>query len=330
MSPAPLTPSIAHRPQSPAPEPARPVPALDPARPRPAERETADVPDARSQVPPPLVRASDPASLFVPEAGGWLPTALSRGPWSADALHGGPVAALVARAVEGCEPDSAMHVARLTVELRRPVPLTPLTVAAVLSRPGHKVQVIDVSVAAGSTLVATARAVRIRMLAADEAPAVDVSGPVPGQPGAPAPPGAGRLAPALGAEIIAFHTSGAELRFVDGTFRGRGPARVWVRLAVPVVPDEEPSPLQRAAAAADFGNGVSAVVDFERYVFVNPDLTVYLERPPVGEWVCLDASTRLGATGVGLAHSVLWDERRQIGRSLQSLVVQARPDQTGE
>jgi hypothetical protein len=122
----------------------------------------------------------------------------------------------------------------------------------------------------------------------------------------------------------AFHSAGAEMRFVVGEFDGRGPAVVWVRLAVPVLPGEEPSPLQRVAAAADFGNGVSSELDFAHYLFINPDLSVHLHRPAVGEWVCLDASTTIGIPGVGLAHSALWDVHGPIGRSLQSLLVESR------
>ncbi len=69
---------------------------------------------------------------------------------------------------------------------------------------------------------------------------------------------------------------------------------------------------------------MSSELDFAHYVFVNPDLTVYLHRPAMGEWVCLDASTRLGTSGVAVAESALWDVRGPIGRSLQSLVVEQR------
>ena len=51
----------------------------------------------------------------------WLPTDLARGPWDPGALHGGPVAALLARAAEPLlEP---LQPVRLTVELLRPVPM---------------------------------------------------------------------------------------------------------------------------------------------------------------------------------------------------------------
>jgi hypothetical protein len=77
-------------------------------------------------------------------------------------------------------------------------------------------------------------------------------------------------------------------------------------------------------AAADFGNGVSAVLDWDAFAFINPDLTVYLERDPVGRWIGLDARTRVAADGTALAESVLFDERGRVGRALQSLLVQPR------
>ena len=54
-----------------------------------------------------------------------------------------------------------------------------------------------------------------------------------------------------------------------------------MRLRVPVVVGEAVTPLQRVAAAADFGNGISSVVDWDDgWLFINPDLTVYLHRLP--------------------------------------------------
>jgi hypothetical protein len=78
------------------------------------------------------------------------------------------------------------------------------------------------------------------------------------------------------------------------------------------------------AGAADFGNGVSSLFDFQRYIFINPDLTVFLTRPAIGEWICLDARTDLGTPGLGMAQSVLWDVEGPIGRSIQSLLVERR------
>jgi hypothetical protein len=265
-------------------------------------------------------------ALFQPVGALVVPTEFARGPWAPDALHGGPVAALIARAVESIPTDEPMHVPRLTVELLRPVPLSPLSVSASVVRPGRKVQLVDVSISAGDREVAWGRALKIRL----QSPEVDgpdgaMPGPVPGvDTGAPPGPETGyESSPPIG-PYRAFHNAGAQLQYVAGQFDARGPATVWVRLAVPVVPGEEPTPLQRAAAAADFGNGVSSELDFAQYVFVNPDLTVYLHRPPIGEWVCLDASTQIGIPGVAVAQSALWDVHGPIGRSVQSLVVERR------
>jgi hypothetical protein len=268
-------------------------------------------------------------ALFHPDGNRFVPSGFARGPWSPDALHGGPVAALVARAVEACPSDEPMHVARLTVELLRPVPLAPLAVTATVSRPGHKVQLVDVRVTAGDRDVVWGRALRIRLLPHTSDDATELAEVAAGLesgngPGPPAGPADGHRSPAPVGADIAFHSDGAELRYLTGEFGRNGPSIVWVRLAVPLVPAEEPSPLQRVAAASDFGNGVSSVLDYQRYLFINPDLSVHLIRPAVGEWVCLDARTTLGTPGVGMAESLLWDVHGLLGRSLQSLLIERR------
>jgi hypothetical protein len=239
---------------------------------------------------------------------------------------------LLARAVESIATDEPMHVARLTVELLRPVPLDRLSVSASVSRPGRKVQLGDARISSGGRDVAWGRALRIRLQPAD-VPAADfpragvtaAGSPSNGlDPGAPPGPEGGYSTPAPLGAYRAFHNAGAELRYVAGAFDETGPATVWVRLAVPVLPGEEPTPLQRVAAASDFGNGVSSELDFTRFLFINPDLTVYLHRPAVGEWVCLDASTIIGIPGVGVAQSKLWDVHGPLGMAIQSLLVERR------
>ena len=76
--------------------------------------------------------------------------------------------------------------------------------------------------------------------------------------------------------------------------------------------------------AADSGNGVSAALDWRRYLFINTDLSVHLHRPPAGEWVCLDSVTRPESSGLGLSDTALFDEQGPIGRAAQTLLVRAR------
>ncbi len=248
-----------------------------------------------------------------------LPGPSARGPWTPEALHGGPVAALLAGAAETLLED--LHPARTTVELLRPAPVAPLRVSATVLRPGRKVRLVGAQVATDDgTVVATAAVLGIRR--------ADVPAPTSEVPPAPPPPASGQPADrgevAVQDDYDAFHNSGVEHRFVRGGFHERGPATDWIRLRVPVIEGRPTSPLQRVLAAADFGNGVSALADFTTLLFINPDLTVHLHRLPVGEWVCLEAATRLEQHGVGLAHSLLWDEEGPLGRSLQSLLIEAR------
>src|SRR5437763_1357560 len=260
-----------------------------------------------------------PDALFERDGARFVPTELCRGPWSPEAQHGGPPAALMARAAEHFEGGEEMAVARLTVELLRPVPLVPLTVAARWARPGRKVQIVEASLRAGDSEVARALGLRLRRVPLALPPGAE-RGPSP-------PPGPGRgteTLPPWGDGILrpAFHADAVEHRFVAGGFDRPGPATDWIRLRVPLVAGEPTSPLCRVAAAADFGNGVSWVLSrLEGYTFINPDLTIYLHRMPAGEWVCLEAATWPSRDGIGFCESRLWDERGLIGRALQSLLL---------
>ncbi len=242
------------------------------------------------------------------------PTDLARGPWARDALHGGPSSALLAAAAQTALGDG-MFPARLTVELLRPVPVASLTVETEVTRPGRKVRLVAVRLRTAETIVASATALGIRTDAVA----------VPDQPagGRPPPLGPGSEPPP-DAAWTAFHSAGVDHRIVAGSWGEPGPATDWIRLRVPVVADEETTPFERVAAAADFGNGISSWANFDALTFINPDLTISLHRLPVGEWVCLDATSRLEPHGVGLATSELFDEEGPIGRSIQSLLVEAR------
>jgi Thioesterase-like superfamily len=267
-----------------------------------------------AEAAPPLTA---PGALFVPEGDAWRPGPLARGPWDPGALHGGPPAALLARALERLPAPGPVHVARVTVELLRPVPFAPLAIAAEVVRLGRSVQLCAATLQAGGRELARASAVRIRRA---DAPVTAPAAPDP----PPGPPAAGRWHPLPpGIPSDTFGGDAVEARWLQGDW-GVGPGMVWMRLRVPLVPGESPTPLQRALATADFGNGVSAALPWRSHLFINPDLTVYLERPPAGEWVGLAAVTRVEPEGVGVAESVLYDERGRIGRALQALYVAAR------
>src|SRR5262245_34295840 len=257
-------------------------------------------------------------ALFEPDGSRFVATELARGPWTPEALHGGPPAALLARCAERADGGDGMMIARLTVELLRPVPVAPLAVETQLLRPGRKVQLVGASLRAGGAEVARAVALRIRTRELPLPEGLDARGVPPGPETVPA-----SVSPGIAMrDYPGFHNQGVEHRFVAGTFDQPGPATDWIRLRVPLVAGELTSPLARVVAAADFGNGVSWVLPrAEGWAFINPDLTVALHRLPIGEWVCLEAVTYVEPTGIGQAESVLWDERGRLGRAVQSLLI---------
>jgi hypothetical protein len=260
-----------------------------------------------------------PDAFYEPAGDGYDSTELTRGPWDPGAQHAGPPAALLGREIERLPDAGEFQIGRVTCEILRSVPIAPVRVAARILRPGRRVQLVqaELSDEAGEPLM-RANAWRLR--------AAPVEIPPEAMAAAEPPPG-----PEQGAEVEFFPTGQAlgyhtamEVRFVKGAFIERGPAVVWLRLRQPLLAGEEPSPLQRVMVTADVGNGVSASLDYQRYLFINVDITVHLERMPVGEWVCVDARTLPQPSGNGTAESVLSDEAGRIGRALQTLLIAQR------
>lgn len=236
------------------------------------------------------------------------------GPWGPDAQHAGPPTALLGRAVEGLAPDSS-HVARVTAEILRPVPIADLRVEAEIVRPGRSVRLAEARLVAGAETVMAVRAWIIRTETLDlPAPAAPPPRPLP------ADEGTLQFEDRAETDYIAS----MQWSFVEGSFFEPGPATAWLRMRRPLVAGESPSPLQRVLTAADSASGISGALDFSRWVYVNPDLTVYLHRELEGEWVCLEAATTPEPTGVGLTTSVLHDPRGPLGRTGQSLFVAPR------
>ena len=272
------------------------------------------------------------SAFYVPEGGRFVSTELTRGPWDPGAQHAGPPAALLGRELELLAPDAgggeaaAWFVARVTFEILRPVPIAPLSVQAEVMRGGKRVQLLAATLADDEGPIIRASGWRIAV-----APVALEPGFASEDEGSPARRAEVLPAPDQAAEREFFATghdvgyhSAMEYRFVSGSFRELGPAAVWMRSRRPLVAGEQLTPLQRTLLVADTGNGASATLDLERYIFINVDLTVHLHRLPAGEWVCLDAITVPEPSGVGLADSALYDERGPIGRALQSLVVRER------
>jgi hypothetical protein len=123
---------------------------------------------------------------------------------------------------------------------------------------------------------------------------------------------------------VGYHR-GIDARFVEGSWRDPGNAAAWLRMRVPLLPDEEPSPLVRVLVAADSGNGVGGVLDTAAWTFINSETTVHLHAYPGSEWVGLESSAAVEPHGVGLVRTTIHDPATgPVGAAAQSLLVAKR------
>jgi hypothetical protein len=253
-------------------------------------------------------------AFFVPLGDGrYRATERTSGPWDARHQHAGPPSALLTGAFERTEPRPEMVLARVTVEILGAIPLGEMEVETAVERPGRSVELLAGDLRADGRTVLRARAWRVlgSPTATDEGPE-------------PAPlPDTGEAPPAALGEAFGY-AHAIEWRWSRGGWEDRGPATVWTRMRIPLVAGEDPSPLERVMVVADSGNGASNVLDWGRYLFINTELTVHFTRAPRGEWVCLDAETRIAEGGAGLASSVLSDRSGPVARGAQALLVAPR------
>jgi len=241
------------------------------------------------------------------------------GPWNPGLQHGGAPASLIAWAIERMPMREPMKVVRLTFDLLRPIPVAPLEITIDVQREGRKIQVCNVTLLHAGVACVRATVLKVREAdlvlpehVADEK--IELPGPDEGE----------EDRPLFNAKDT--FSSGVTLRTVRGKFGQAGPAALWFRAHRPIVAGEPITPLMRATMTGDFCNGVSSVLNFDEWTFINADLTISLSRMPVGEWILLDAQTWLGDHGAGIAFAKLGDERGYFGRAIQSLVIEKRAE----
>jgi hypothetical protein len=237
------------------------------------------------------------------------------------------------------QPGAQLPFARLSFSFLRPVPMAALELRTHITRPGRRVQELCAELHCDEGLVCSARALRI-LPVPEELPDFATAEIARQDPGVLPGPAEGQpVRFSLDQkEQKSFAASAMEMRFLAGrplsgqlpeldsqtTHTPTGKATVWMRLRHPLVPGEQLSTIARVAGAADFGNGVAAILPFEQYLFINADLQITLERRPEGEWVALESATLLAPGGIGWARSVLYDEKGRMGLATQALVVQRR------
>ena len=192
---------------------------------------------------PPVASRPVHSAFYEPAGPGtFFATPATAGPWSAQAQHGGPPSALVAHEFEHHKSDGGQRLARVAVDILRPVPLGKVSVSTRMVRPGRRVALLEAVMEAGGHEVLHARGWRIAF----------PGGPVPAvpQPGAPPPIPAEQPQPTFSHAHAVGYLSAIEWRFLNGGFDEYVPSRTWTRPRIPLLAGEEASPMCRAMRRA--------------------------------------------------------------------------------
>jgi hypothetical protein len=262
---------------------------------------------------------TDPAAFYLKVSDDeFRTTAATASPWDESLQHGGPPAALLARAVSRARPDDSMRITRLTIDMLGGIPQGTIRTEASVVRPGKRVELIEARLWADDKLAVTATAWRIRVdpgASAAESTEPDLAPPLPSAQPQRFFDG---VSPAWG------YGRAIEWRYVSGGFDRTGPSEVWARPRIPLVEGEPTSPAERLMILADSTNGLSVQLPIAEWLSIPPTLSVTLLRPPAAEWMFLRAHTTIGPDGVGIARGQMYDESGYVAETAQPLLVQRR------
>lgn len=268
-----------------------------------------------------------PSALFERDRSAFIPTELTRGGWSDDAQHGSPPSGVLARALEAVPTAAPMQVVRFTVDLFRAVPLRPLEVQTRTVRDGLRMQLVEATLSHNGVEMGRATALKIRTADLDEPEELQ------GTAGSDHPPSpAPEELPSLdwrdhfgpGGHRLRFHTDAVDIRTVDDSFVRVAPGETWFRLLRPIVAGETMSDFQRVATMADLANGNAQALDPKKWLYVNPDITLYLHRLPQGEWIGMRSVVHQAPHGIGVTDTRVYDRAGRVGHISQAQILERR------
>lgn len=256
-----------------------------------------------------------PPAYFVTSGDTFVPTAIAKGPWG-QAVSGNFVGGLLGHAVERTVGDPDLQPARLTVDLLRPVALTPVRVGTEVLRRGRRLTLVDAQMTQDDALVARATALFLRR--GDDAPGQVWTSPVTMPPAPPAPdaqPDVDMMVWAYGASSETVGPS-----FDLSGWQHAGPKYAWVRDVKPLIDAEHLTPFVRAAMAADVTSSLTHISDAGLH-YINADYTLTLSRLPRGQFIGLAALTHYSHRGVATGTATLFDNDGPLGSAVATALV---------
>lgn len=250
-------------------------------------------------------------------AGAYESTLHTQGAWNPHEQHMAPVAGIMTRELELCQPRPDLRMARVNFDILGLIPAGEFRIETKIIRGGRTIELLQAELIAEGRVAVRATAWRLQRGDTAAVAAVEEE----------AMPGVAEAAVWEGmTQWPGGYIASLEIRVVEGHRPGRG--QVWIRSPYPMVERQPTADLVRLMGLVDTANGIAARVPpgAGSYMFPNVDLSVHLYRDPIGEWLGVDTSVTFGADGIGLTSSVLHDGHGPFGRAAQILTIRKLPD----
>ncbi len=245
--------------------------------------------------------------LFEQDNNSFHPTEAAGGFWSSKILHGGAVSALIGHMLQQQRLGPDWRFSRLSIDLIKPVRKEPLSVSIECIRNGSRLKAYKVEIRSQREMLVSGSVLAQKL--------IEIKRPE----GAPT---LSKLAPDPESldEINAdefFRSQGFDqvepgfnqymhVRMIT-PWMLNGHGKVWMKVPVKVVKNEDVSPLVYACMFSDFGNGIGQLRLGKSGGIVNADIVMHLLHYPIGEWIGIDARTYMESEGIAVVRATLYD-----------------------
>jgi hypothetical protein len=235
------------------------------------------------------------------------------GPWDPNSLHGRLIVGLLGAEIERQYRTPDYMPARLSVDMYKLPDLSPVEVVTRVVKDGYRIKVIDAEFISNGQSAGRATCQLLRRT--ENPPGVvwkrepwDAPPPLEVPPPAERPLGGMWAMRPIGGEAFP---------------RGKGPRKTWMSEVRDLVEGEPWTPFARVAVAADFASPFTHAGD-QGLAYINTDVTVYLHRDPISEWIGFESFSHGATDGVAVGDCLLHDEAGHIGSASCTALAQKR------
>ncbi|MFB6446279.1 acyl-CoA thioesterase domain-containing protein [Bradyrhizobium tunisiense] len=253
--------------------------------------------------------------FFTRDGDTFHPTEVANGPWDPTSLHGRVIIGLLGFAIEERHSGPEFVPARLTVDMfRLPTIDKPIEVTTRLVRDGMRIRVVEAEFVSGGVGMARASC---QLLRKTQNPEGNVWSPpnwdAPNPADIPKP-----TDPRLG--MNGKWTT----RPIVGHMGSLGPRRLWMSEVRELVACVPMTPFVHVATGADFASPFANAGD-NGLGYINSDVTIYLHRLPVTNWIGFEVVNHHATDGVAIGECWLYDEQGPIGTATVAALAQRKP-----